>query len=176
MEIEFVTYEQALELKELGFDEPCLSKFYTKPNCKMFGVDEKGRHYTIKNTPKKLYTLGEHFVLNDSNVINAPLYQQAFRWFREKYILHSTITSISQEYWQWHITRPGESLGKLYNEDFYTFEEAELECLKKLIEIVKTNKTKINETKINKTGTQSKDFRRSKRNESKWYRINSGGM
>lgn len=62
------------------------------------------------------------------------------RWFREKYNLHSTITSISQESWQWHITKPGESLGKLYEEDFYTYEEAELECLKKLIEIVNESK------------------------------------
>ena len=30
MEKEFVPYEQALELKELGFDEPCLA--YLKPN------------------------------------------------------------------------------------------------------------------------------------------------
>ncbi len=51
------------------------------------------------------------------------------------------ITSISQESWQWHITKPGESLGKLYEEDFYTYEEAELECLKKLIEIVKNGKS-----------------------------------
>jgi hypothetical protein len=50
--------------------------------------------------------------------------------------LHSTITSISQESWQWHITKPGESLGKMYQEDFYTYEEAELACLVKLIDIV----------------------------------------
>ena len=61
------------------------------------------------------------------------------RWFREKYKLHSTITSISQESWQWHITKPGESLGKLYNEDFYTYEEAESACLDELIKIVKKN-------------------------------------
>jgi hypothetical protein len=69
-------------------------------------------------------------------VISTPLFQQAFRWFREKYQLHSTITSISQESWQWHITKPGESLGKMYQEDFYTYEEAELACLFKLIDIV----------------------------------------
>jgi hypothetical protein len=69
--------------------------------------------------------------------ITVPTFSQAFRWFREKYQLHSTITSISQESWQWHITKPGESLGKMYQIDFYTYEETELECLKKLIEIVK---------------------------------------
>jgi hypothetical protein len=60
----------------------------------------------------------------------------ALRWFREKYQLHSTITSISQESWQWHITKPGESLGKMYQEDFYTYEEAEQDCLVKLIDII----------------------------------------
>ena len=49
MEKEFVLYEQSLALKELGFDEPCFNRFYTKPQSKMFGVDEKGRHYPIKN-------------------------------------------------------------------------------------------------------------------------------
>ena len=53
MKTEFVTYEIALELKELGFDEPCFNRFYTKPQSKMFGVDEKGRNYPIKNTSKK---------------------------------------------------------------------------------------------------------------------------
>jgi hypothetical protein len=84
MEKEFVPYEQALALKKLGFDEPCFNKFYTKPNSKMFGIDDKGRHYPMKNTAKKLYTIGEHFVLKDDNVILAPLYQQAFRWLYQK--------------------------------------------------------------------------------------------
>jgi hypothetical protein len=115
----FVPYEQALALKELGFDEPCFG--YFDPLYKQLVVWEK------------------ESTNSSSNWVSAPLYQQAFRWFREKYGLHSTITSISQESWQWHITKPGESLGKLYDEDFYTYEEAELECLKKLIEIVKEN-------------------------------------
>ena len=135
---EFVPYEQALALKELGFDEPCFGNFYTKPNCKMFGVDEKGRHYTIKNTPKKLYTLGEHFVLNDSNVINAPLYQQAFRWFREKHGLKSWIQEHTTDTFIYEI-RPHKLTdyreGEVYVYKIY--EKAELACLKKLIEIVK---------------------------------------
>jgi len=107
MEKEFIPYEQALELKELGFDIPSIS--------------------------------GYSYSDSDKLLTQAILYQQAFKWFREKYKLHSTITSISQESWQWHITKPGESLGKLYDEDFYTYEEAELACLKKLIEIVKND-------------------------------------
>jgi len=105
MNKEFVTYEQALALKELGFNIPSVSD-YSYPS-------------------------------SGNLITQAILYQQAFRWFREKHQLHSTITSISQESWQWHITKIGESLGKLYDEDFYTYEEAEDACIDKLINMVK---------------------------------------
>ena len=111
MEKEFIPHQESVELKELGFNEPC------------FGYRDGVNYLMIKSMPHC--------------IISAPTFSQAFRWFRQKYKLHSTITSISQESWQWHITKPGESLGKLYDEDFYTYEEAELACLKKLIEIVK---------------------------------------
>ena len=139
MEKEFIPYEQALALKELRFDEPCFNRFYTKPQSKIFGVDEKGRHYPIKNTSKKLYTMGEHFVLNDSNVILAPLYQQAFRWFRERHGLYSEIFVDDNKTFGFLITSFIEEgrLDKPITRQFNTYEEAELECLKKLIEIVK---------------------------------------
>ena len=120
---DFTLYPEAFKLKQLGFDEPCL-KFYTTEKL-VLGLDTDNG-----DTNSKLSQYNPLF-------ISAPTYSQAFRWFREKYQLHSTITSISQESWQWHITKPGESLGKLYDEDFYTYEEAELQCLQHLIKIVK---------------------------------------
>lgn len=123
MKKEFVKYETALALKELGFDEPCLGYY--------FGKDEKV--YTSNEDVKPPFIPS----LDSKVMFRAPLKQQAFRWFREKHQIHSTITSISQESWQWHITKPSESLGKLYEEDFYTYEEAEDACIDKLIEIVK---------------------------------------
>ena len=114
MEKEFVPYEQVSSLIALGFNEPVIAH------------RQNGLDICLLKEPKVLLT--------DLSMI---LYQQAFRWFREKYQLHSTITSISQESWQWHIQKPGQQLGKLYDEDFYTYEEAELACLEKLIEIVK---------------------------------------
>ena len=134
MKKEFVPYEIALELKQLGFDGESFGRFYTKPKCKMFGIDEKGRTYPMKNTPKKLYTIGEHCVLTEDNVIIAPLYQQAFRWFREKYELYSFVFKFDEgfgyETYKEGVTQT--------NESFDTYEEAELACLQKLIEIVKT--------------------------------------
>ena len=113
MKKDFLPYQQSFDMKWLGFDEPC------------FGFYDMLDYNTI--------VIGFR-----DNKNSALTFSQAFRWFREKYQLHSTITSISQESWQWHIQKPGQQLGKLYDEDFYTYEEAELECLVKLIEIVKT--------------------------------------
>jgi hypothetical protein len=73
MKNEFVIYEQALALKELGFDEPCLA-FYSP----------KEELYPVFQEPSK----GPYF--NNGNFIETlrvPLYQQAFRWFREKHNL-----------------------------------------------------------------------------------------
>jgi hypothetical protein len=137
---EFIPYEQAIELKELGFDKESFNRFYTKPKCKMFGIDEKGRTYPIKNTPKKLYTIGECCVLNEDNVITAPTFSQAFRWFREKHGLASHIATYWQHDWnnysyQYYFVEDKIEWNGI--EHYKTYEEAELACLKKLIEIVK---------------------------------------
>ena len=101
MNKEFIPYEQALELKELGFDDYNIAWYAV--------VDEK---------PKMVF-------LNYGSHLCAPLYQQAFRWFREKYDLFISIMHYENGY----------SINDLRR--FNTYEEAELACLKKLIEIVK---------------------------------------
>ena len=141
MNKEFIPYEEALALKELGFDEECFNRFYTKPNSKMFGLDEHGRSYPIKNTSKKLYTIGEHATLNGVNVISAPLYQQAFRWFRDDHDLQTSNIMFSNGKHDTGITRyKGTQSVWGYGPIYDTYEEAELACLKKLIEIVNQNK------------------------------------
>ena len=106
MEKEFIPYEQALDLKELGFDEPCLN-FYFRGEAL---IEMKATH-TFKE---------------DSECVKAPLYQQAFRWFREKY-------NLKEQYG----TFPHHTIITNYLIDGGKEEEAELECLKKLIEICK---------------------------------------
>ena len=128
MEKEFIPYEEALALKELGFDEPCLGAFIGK-ELKIFSFSNDLKGYT-----------------NDANlIIGAVTYQQAFRWFREKHNLtwehqfdDGNISLVVGE-----ITYPDTILRFLkavevkqdgYNE---AYEEAELACLIKLIKIVK---------------------------------------
>jgi hypothetical protein len=63
MNKEFVTYEIALELKELGFNEPCIGYY----------KDMKGEKVLLYDT------------MDFDGECNTPLYQQVFRWFEEKY-------------------------------------------------------------------------------------------
>jgi hypothetical protein len=114
MEKEFAPYEQALDLKELGFDEKCFS-FY----------DSDGKLYESEGYYKKGYNVLDEEVI-------APLYQQAFRWFREKYGYLPNIHDFNGNF---KATLSGNCnwLGSWTK----TYEEAELACLKKLIEIVK---------------------------------------
>jgi hypothetical protein len=125
---DFIPYEQALELKELGFDEPCLG-FYE------FGSMDEEWHLRTKYVSKNEYNDVIH-------ILKVPLYQQAFRWFREKYDLRIWIESnygvLKFEY-VIATTNPN-FMDKQFNDfsGYKTYEEAELACLIKLIEIVKT--------------------------------------
>ena len=129
MEKEFVTYTQAVALKELGFDEPCFGYYYT-----LNGKDWKFADEKQYDSLDEFYNIGSKFT------ISAPLYQQAFRWFREKYNLDKTIDSWTEQpmgdviwdkAYQYYIH------GEAYHPYFKTYEEAELACLIKLIELVK---------------------------------------
>lgn len=123
MEIDkdFIPYEQALALKELGFDKPCFGRYWHE-DFKFINID--------KQFEKPDY------------VCLAPLYQQAFRWFREKYNLevsfYRTMETIEGLKYGYQIERwESETTEDLVNLYEKSYEEAELACLKKLIEIIK---------------------------------------
>ena len=77
----YCSFEVSKLLKEKEFDVECLH-FYTKPKSKMYGIDEHGRAYPIKNTSKKLYTCGQHASSKDDNVYLAPTHALAIEWIR----------------------------------------------------------------------------------------------
>jgi hypothetical protein len=116
---EFIPYQQALALKELGFDEPCF-RWYDE----RWGDDLQQDKF---NTNKDLF-------MTDLDC-SAPLYQQAFRWFREKYGFYN---QIHKGYGWEGIIRNSVNGDIEWNDGTYNSpEEAELACLIKLIEIVK---------------------------------------
>jgi hypothetical protein len=120
MEKEFIPMDLALKLKALGFDEPCFG-FYSTIYDLIIGRT---------NGKKSLF---------DSECL-APTFSQAFRWFREKYGLKFYIRQDIWNHWCSiiMISKDGEyvSIG-----EYKTYEEAELTCLTKLIEIVENEKT-----------------------------------
>ena len=165
MNKEFVSYELAVKLKELGFDEPCLGFYDGKGDTTLYfnNLRNGSGDFEPFNNNKRLTWFG------------APLYQQAFRWFREKYDLHVQIRKenyfqqSAYEYFHFDISRGRETditkqedlLGDIFDEcsqdipgnhlndekyskivferkfAFKTYEEIESYCLDKLIEIVK---------------------------------------
>jgi hypothetical protein len=121
MNKEFVPYEQAVALKQLGFDKPC------------FAIYEDQKWQLVENKNACSYEL-----CLTTDTFPAPTFSQAFRWFRRKYNLNAI------------------SPTRIYKTDFYysrivnwnnwdeidvnqcdSYEEAELACLEKLIQIVK---------------------------------------
>jgi len=131
MEKEFIPYEQALALKELGFDEPCFG--YYKPNGELDYIE----NHILKDFPY----LAKNSEWQD--LVAAPTYSQAFRWFREKYDiditnhLYNTNKGGDTREYQYEINL---SYGKPIKLEPKPYKEAELECLKKLIEIVKNDR------------------------------------
>lgn len=121
MEKYYVPFDRAEKLRDLGFKEYCDS-YYGE-----FGVVIKswGEVDSPNNT-------------SDKRFVNRPLFSQAFDWFREKYSLIYGIDTMYMskgKEWDCHIGKiSGES--SIWNKDIKgTYEEAELACLDKLIEI-----------------------------------------
>ena len=117
MEKEFVNYNQALKLKEFGFDEPCFGFYHG---------DDFGYKMPHERTP---------------GTLNAPTRSQAFRWFREKHNIHSWVKPLIDEVgfvYEYQARIHEEECSVEIIGDFYKIEEAERACLDKLIEIVES--------------------------------------
>ena len=119
---EFTTYNQALALKELGYNEPCLAWYVSKD----YGLE----------IGKVIQT----DLIKDAIV--APTFHQAFKWFREKYNrLHTVNIDLSNNLKdKVFIYTIEDHLGSIVDrsEEYKTYEEAESACLNKLIEMIKS--------------------------------------
>ena len=125
MNKEFAPYEPSLALKELGFDEPCFAWY-------------DGRYPS---------SINQDYCKNSEEWLNTihcatPTFSQAFRWFREKHKLYHTINMFGD--WdkpQYSYLVSGRTMNNpahmWHFEDKDSHEEAELACLRKLIELVK---------------------------------------
>jgi hypothetical protein len=136
---EFVSYELSKELKELGFDEPCFGFYFTSLDRK---TGEPITDVVIAETKKQVH-------YGDMEC-SAPLWQQAFRWFKDKHnymhqiidveVSTNTIKGYRFKFGIWKLNDI--DIPNFYYMDdsplgYLTYEEAELECLKKMIKILK---------------------------------------
>jgi hypothetical protein len=69
------------------------------------------------------------------DTIDCPTYSQAFRWFREKHGLNSFVYHYGEDDILHIINFAYNINNNIFESDFKLYEEAELACLKKLIEI-----------------------------------------
>jgi len=117
MEKEFVPYELALRLKALGFDKLCFGWYFTDQTDKV-----------------QMQTCHNYCGWLRGNNCSAPTFSQVFRWFREKGE-DSILLPTSQFYTPLvYNERTSGKKKELYD----TYEEAELACLEKLLEIVES--------------------------------------
>lgn len=116
---QFVPFELAVKLKELGFDELCLSR-WDGGGFKMLPAYDPLRNSEIKEVW----------------FCALPLWQQAFDWFREKHNLTSWIYQSNDSKYHSAILIEARYLNG--NLMFKTYEEARLACLQELIKIVES--------------------------------------
>lgn len=111
---EFVTYQQALEVRELGFD------FYEM------------NYYPFKTSWDVDF--------GSTDFINMPLKQQIFDWFRNLGY-HSFIEMYDNDTFDYVISSKKFVEEFDYNDGpFYTYEEAEIACVNSLILLLKKEK------------------------------------
>ena len=127
MEKEFVPYELALRMKQLGFDEKCF-RYY--------------QNGFLMNDNPYLVPKNSHLITSEKEC-SAPTFSQAFRWFRDEYNLFGYSYPNDYQTYGYRIVEVKSPENKELIYDWgtnNTNEEAELACLEKLIEIVEKQK------------------------------------
>ena len=130
MKREFIPYEQALALKELGFDEKSLAYWFNETP-----LNPEGQCLVYYRKPYDNVGITNGIIREYGW---APLYQQAFKWFREKHGVYTEIFVDDDKTFGFMITH-FTSEGRVDSPVKYghiTYEEAESACLDKLIQIV----------------------------------------
>lgn len=151
----FIPYELALALRELGFNEECLGCYYQATE--HVARDYHKREDVVYNEGSPIkFTIRENYLTSpyEKVVVKAPLWGQAFDWFREHLLLEGlilpqdksgldplplyfiAIESYKNGDWVEIFNSTNEST-LLHYSDHYDARQA---CLEKLIEIVENGR------------------------------------
>lgn len=133
-EKDFVPYNESLDLRDLGFDEPCQAIYHCMRF--LFSYELLGKPYEWKKKELSNITNTICSDIDKDRLVTVPTFSQAFRFFRENYPdLDFAVGKINNGTNNYHY-----HINLLW--DFFegTYEQAELECLRKLIEICEKSK------------------------------------
>jgi len=129
---EFIPYEQAMELKKLKYEVPCFAWYNKDKN--LLGLVE------IRHCDVVFYTQTDM----KENECSAPMYDQVFKWFITEYGLFPRFDYQFKGlklplYYDYIISNMNKYSFRINNihDLYYTLEDAQLDCLKDLIKIVK---------------------------------------
>ena len=130
LENEFTSYEQAMALKELGFDYPTAGYYQDSRLIKQFPLTTADKQ-------------DQQFMRD--NDCSAPLRQQALSWFYENGYRFGIEWDLISDKCMYYIYGPEKHNGyHVYKSEsdyeYDTYQDAEIACVDKFIEIVKNKK------------------------------------
>jgi len=146
MEEQFVPYELALKLKELGFDEECLGEYRQDREYETYDP-RKGEDVTLGSN--KIFFTTSYYGWGERSLhlAKTPLWQQAFDWFREKFNLFGYIGIVNWHHLDEHKYTPHIKgieplkLNIMYR-SYDKYEDAQKMLLESLIKIANEQNTK----------------------------------
>jgi len=119
-EKEFITYELSKKMYLLGYNERNIYHYCN-------GHLQEGITYNSDDINRPYES------------VSAPLFQQAFRWFREKYSWTIKVNQVTKNNWSYTLENfPNDRT--YYGEVYGSFEDAEIGCLEKLISFIEREK------------------------------------
>lgn len=143
---DFVPYQEALALKKLAFNVGCIGRYWNSDRNPLQVVQQLSDNFNFKTITNDKTSKSKIANTNIDFYTAAPTYRQVFKWFRITHKYHGEIIwDHSEVIWYYAISKIGDLDFKhisSYPKNVYgSFEEAELECVKKLIEIIKNEKS-----------------------------------
>lgn len=131
MNKQFVTYEIALKLKELGFNEGVCAYY-------------KGKPYSTDGTEGKFCWYGEldghgnWLIVNNDSIVAAPLWQQVIDWLVDvhKYHIEPTYGDYAKK-WAFQLNAVNGGRKPPFRSDYiYNYSEVKIHAILKALELI----------------------------------------
>lgn len=123
---DIVTFDVAILLKEIGFNEPC---WFVYTDINIENPDAKPIKWGMKSEDTFENSFNKH-------TASAPMWSQVFRWFRKEYSTDSYIKKESENTYFYHIWNGVVWITNATN----SYEDSEKNCVLELIHMLKQGK------------------------------------